>query len=121
MRVRTKLNLAFAAGLLCLTTFLGESKAQEEQIKPYVLVIFDISGSMDASTGQGPSSCGGEDTRIDHAKCAVQQVVDAYADIQFGMGRFRAGGNCTTCVDDDAIDCSACSCLLYTSPSPRDS
>ena len=108
MRLSKKLNVAFAAGLLCLTTFLGEGRAQDEQIKPYVLVIFDISGSMNSSTGQGPSSCGGEDTLIDHAKCAIQQVVDAYADIQFGMGRFRAGGNCTTCVDDDAIDCSAC-------------
>ncbi len=105
-----KLNVAFAVGLLCLVTFLesNASAQSEDQIKPYVLVIFDISGSMDSATGQGPSSCGGEDTRIDHAKCAIQQVMDAYADIQFGMGRFRAGGSCDACVDGDAIDCSSC-------------
>jgi len=91
----------------------GQARAQDgSAIKPFVLVVFDVSGSMTASTGQGTSSCGGGDTRIDHAKCAIQQVVDAHADIQFGMGRFRTtpttGDSCFLCEQDTAIDCNSC-------------
>ncbi len=112
MQRELKLIVAFALGLITLGTFSPKSADAQEQIKPYVLVIFDISGSMSGSTGQGPSSCGAGDTRIDHAKCAIQQVVDAHAEIQFGMGRFRAtpdgSDNCGACEDGTAIDCSAC-------------
>mgnify|MGYP000035120966 FL=1 len=109
-----KLSVALCVGLLGLVTFLGgPADAQNsEAIKPFVLVIFDVSGSMGASTGQGSSSCGAADTRIDHAKCAIQQVVDAHSDIQFGMGRFRTTPNgasdCFLCEQNTAIDCSAC-------------
>lgn len=107
-----KLIVALAFGLIGLVGFCSPEAQAQEQIKPYVLVIFDISGSMSGATGNGPSSCGGADTRIDHAKCAIQQVVDAHADIQFGMGRFRstpnASDNCAACEGNTAINCSSC-------------
>ena len=112
MQRQLKLIVAFAIGLIALGTFSAKDAQAQEQIKPYVLVIFDFSGSMDGATGNGTSSCGGADQRIDHAKCAIQQVVDAHADIQFGMGRFRAtpdgSDSCGACEDGTAIDCSAC-------------
>lgn len=109
-----KLSVALCVGLLGLVTFLGgPADAQNsEAIKPFVLVIFDVSGSMGAATGQGSSSCGAADTRIDHAKCAIQQVVDAHSDIQFGMGRFRTtpdgASDCFLCEQNTAIDCVDC-------------
>ena len=40
-------------------------------------------------TNSGPSSCGGADTKLNHAKCAINNIVNSYGDIVFGLGRFR--------------------------------
>ena len=118
-----KLSVALCVGLLGLVTFSGGSAQAQEQIKPKVLLIFDTSGSMNSSTGQGSSSCGGADTRIDHAKCAIQQVVDAHADIQFSMGRFRpdepAGApSCSNC-QENSFSCNAATKATGTAAQQR--
>ncbi|MBP9203634.1 MAG: hypothetical protein KBG28_06715 [Kofleriaceae bacterium] len=84
----------------------------QEPLKPYVLLILDTSGSMDGSTGTGPPSCpGGVDTRISHAKCAINNIANSYGDMVLALGRFREtstdmtpGDGCTM----NGIDCNAC-------------
>jgi hypothetical protein len=60
-----------------------------EPLKPYVVLALDTSGSMLASTGAGPPSCGGPDTRLNHARCAINNIVNSYGDMVFALGRFR--------------------------------
>lgn len=108
-----KLNLGLTMGLIALGTFWARPLAAQEQIKPKVLLIFDTSGSMSDSTGQGPPTCGGSDELLNHAKCAIQQVMDAHADISFAMGRFRSDNppdspSCTSDCTESGFTCSAC-------------
>jgi len=77
------LGVAMVVGLWSSTTHAGEP------LKPYVVLILDTSGSMDASTGSGPPSCGGSDTRLEHATCAINRIVNSYGDMVFALGRFR--------------------------------
>jgi hypothetical protein len=60
-----------------------------DPLKPYVVLALDTSGSMGTSTGAGPTSCGGGDTRLEHAKCAINNIVNSYGDMVFALGRFR--------------------------------
>ena len=60
-----------------------------DPLKPYVVLILDTSGSMNAPTGSGPPSCGGNDTRLEHATCAINRIVNSYGDMVFALGRFR--------------------------------
>ncbi len=71
--------------------------APNDPLKPYITMILDTSGSMDTSTGSGPPSCGGEDTRLDHARCAINKIINSFGDIVFALGRFRQvmGGTTT--------------------------
>ena len=68
-----------------------------DPLKPYVVFAFDTSGSMGSSTGSGSPSCGGADTRLNHARCAITRIVDSYGDMVFALGRFRStmGGTTT--------------------------
>ena len=75
---------------------LGSSASAQTQIKPYFVVIFDDSGSMSASTGSGNNSCGQPRTRINDAKCALQQVVSAFGDVSFALTSFKEYGTGTT-------------------------
>ncbi|MCP4444015.1 MAG: hypothetical protein GY811_01555 [Myxococcales bacterium] len=76
------------------------------------------------TTGDGPPSCDGTNNHLNHAKCAIQQVGDAHADIQVAMGRFRDGDDaplgppvgtdcvgaafgCAACDTGDGTDCTA--------------
>ena len=70
-----------------------------DPLKPYVLLVMDTSGSMDSATGAGPTSCGGNDTRRDHAKCAIRNIVNSFGDMVFALGRFRMamGGTFPSC------------------------
>ncbi len=96
---------------MAAATFSGPSLAQQqEQIRPYVLLIVDTSGSMTSNgTGNGVPSCGGVDTRFDHAKCAIQNLVNTHGDVDFGLARFShaTSGNCFGC-GNNGINCSAC-------------
>ncbi len=61
----------------------------DEPLKPYVVLALDTSGSMGTSTGSGPPSCGGPDTRLNHATCAINNIVNSYGDMLFALSRFR--------------------------------
>ncbi|MEZ4403010.1 MAG: MopE-related protein [Kofleriaceae bacterium] len=84
-----------------------------EPLKPYVFLIVDSSGSMNTATGFGPPSCPGSiDSRIDHAKCAINGIANAYGDMVLGLGQFRQTSTDTNpangCTTAAAVDCSAC-------------
>ncbi|HTR53213.1 MAG TPA: MopE-related protein [Kofleriaceae bacterium] len=86
-------------------------------LKPYVVLILDTSGSMTDATGSGPPSCGGSDEKINHARCAINNIVNSYGgDMVFAFGKFRetpTGTYATSCATDcgttEFADCSACS------------
>jgi hypothetical protein len=102
-----RLRAALAASLLLASA--GRAPAQtSEQIKPYLLLVLDISGSMDDPAAT-VSSCTGDDAKFDHAKCAIQQMVDSHGDIIFGLSRFRraTSGSCNGC-GGGGMDCSNC-------------
>ncbi len=87
----------FAAGLpLTLVLLIGvgvPSEASADAIKPYILFVTDVSGSMDQATSYGNASCyngAGADTRMSHLKCSLQNIINAYGgDMVLGLGRFR--------------------------------
>ena len=84
-------------------------QAQATAIAPYFLVVVDNSGSMSASTGTGMNSCGQTRTRINDARCVMQQVVNAYGDVQFGLMRYNetVTGTCGA-PTVTALNCSGC-------------
>src|SRR5678815_3971664 len=105
-------------------------RAANDPLKPFVVLAFDTSGSMATATGSGSPSCGGADTRLNHARCAISKIVQSYGDMVFGFGRFRTvmGGTTTAatfptgcCVAGPDVGANgACAdgvscCLLYTS------
>ena len=100
MDVMRKL-LAWLGVATCVTVFAPTAHA-EDVLKPYVFMILDTSGSMILTstgnpTGAGPPTCGGIDNKLDHAKCAINKIVNSYGDMVFGLSRFRAtmGGTTT--------------------------
>ena len=59
-------------------------------LKPYVLLDLDTSSSMQNATGFGPPSCvGSTDSRLAHAKCAINNIANSYGDMVLGLARFR--------------------------------
>jgi hypothetical protein len=70
-----------------------------DPLKPYVVLALDTSGSMNDSTGAGLTSCGGPDTKLSHAVCAINNIVNSYGDMVFALGRFRTvmGGTYPSC------------------------
>ncbi|MBA3455944.1 MAG: hypothetical protein H0T42_22795 [Deltaproteobacteria bacterium] len=104
-----------------------------EPLKPYVVFMLDTSGSMVNTgpgegnpTGSGPPSCGGLDNRLNHAKCAINKIVNSYGDMVFALGRFREtpggtfanscdvngdgqGGGADQCTTS-GVNCAPCSC-----------
>src|SRR5262249_25625131 len=76
-----------------------------DPLKPYVVLAIDTSGSMLTATGAGPPSCGGADTRLNHATCAINNIVHSYGgDLEFALGRFRMtrGGTFPACTQTGA-------------------
>ncbi len=63
--------------------------AGNDPLKPYVVLVLDTSGSMNEVTGSGPPSCGGKDTKLDHARCAINKIANSYGEMVFALGRFR--------------------------------
>src|SRR5439155_1793950 len=64
----------------------------------------------------GPPSCGGTDSKINHARCAINNIANAYGgDMVFAFGKFRetpTGTFATDCATDcgtnTLVDCSTC-------------
>ncbi len=84
-----------AFSIVAVLGIAAPAAAQSTQVKPYFMVIFDDSGSMDSSTGSGNNSCGRPRTRINDAKCALQRVVAGFGDVVFGLMSFREYGTGT--------------------------
>ncbi|HEY3352399.1 MAG TPA: MopE-related protein [Polyangia bacterium] len=98
-----------AAGVLVLAGGVQAQRAAAQTIvKPYFLVIVDVSGSMDgATTGSGNNSCGQARTKINDAKCVLSKLVNSYGDAVFGLARFKQ--TCSgTCTWGPSIDCTGC-------------
>ncbi len=100
--------------VLCVLGTPATAVAQGEPVKPYIVFIVDNSGSMTASTGFGPPSCpGAADNRMDHAKCAIQNIANSYGDMVVALARFRmtsADTNCGDgCGDLSSTNCEPCS------------
>ena len=104
-------------------------------LKPYVTLILDTSGSMIDTTqgnptGFGPPSCGAHcsvtlgtlcnqaadcptsetcvpqiDNKLNHARCAINNIANSYADIVFALGRFRNVTSGTTTLNTFASGC----------------
>ncbi|HEY4056065.1 MAG TPA: MopE-related protein, partial [Kofleriaceae bacterium] len=81
--------------LVCFLPRVATAQVASDPLKPYVVLVLDTSGSMVSGggsvTGSGPPSCGGIDNRLNHAKCAINNIVNAYGDMVFALGRFREG------------------------------
>jgi hypothetical protein len=88
-----------AATLYMLVSVRAE--AANDVLKPYVVLILDTSDSMLIPTGSGPSSCGKVDNRLNHAVCAIHNIVESYGDMVFALGRYRetSSGTFTTSCD----------------------
>lgn len=77
--------------------------AAQNQVKPYFLVVFDTSGSMgNAVYASDPeaNSCnygGTNPSKMDEAKCALQNLVNATGDADFGLMQFAQTWNAGTC------------------------
>src|SRR5438477_9934442 len=74
-------------------------------LKPYIVMILDTSGSMGGATGSGPPSCGGTDTKLDHARCAINNIVNSYGDIVFAFAKFRETPR-GQCSNNNTIACT---------------
>ena len=107
-------RFAWLAVAALTMTFATTNAWAGDPLKPYVVLILDTSGSMDAATGSGPPSCGGADTKINHATCAINKIVNSYGDMVFALARFREtpGGtftnSCTADCSTNGVDCAAC-------------
>lgn len=104
MGVMRKLLAWFGVTTLCVLT--STASAQNDVLKPYVVLILDTSGSMNIATGSGPTSCGRQDQRINHAVCAINNIVNSYGDMVFSFARFRestngSSGNTTVTCDSN--------------------
>ncbi|MFK7986869.1 MAG: MopE-related protein [Sandaracinaceae bacterium] len=58
-------------------------------------------------TGPGTNSCGQPQNRMSDAKCVLQNVVNGYGEIQFGLERFTRSctGTCNSTSCDDTCGC----------------
>jgi uncharacterized protein (TIGR03382 family) len=88
------------ATLFVLTS--SSARAENDVLKPYVVMILDTSGSMLSATSSGPTSCGDTDSRINHAVCAINNIVNSYGDMVFALGRFREATSGTFATSCDA-------------------
>lgn len=85
----------------------GSSAAAQTQVKPYFLIVFDTSGSMvdDVRAPNSANSCnfGGTDpSKMDEAKCALNQLINATGDAEFGLMQFAQ----TACDSSNVSSCA---------------
>ena len=98
-----------AACLAAFAVCAPTGASAQTTVQPYFLVIFDTSGSMQTGTGAGNNSCGQTHTRLSDAKCVVQNVINGYGEINFGLERFRQ--TCTgSCSGGCSVSCGSCDC-----------
>jgi len=100
-----------------LAALPGGADAQARKIKPYFLVVFDTSGSMqDCFDGSGGScgpdtACGFPSNRVGQAKCALQEIINSTGDATFGLMQFKH--DCTNdCSNTGTQDNSTCDAHL---------
>lgn len=107
-----KALLGGLASLLVALSAQSTATAQtSEPLKPYILFIADVSGSMAEATNHGSPSCAPGDTRLNHLKCALGNIVNGYGDMVMGLGRYRqttTDTNPTTGCYTQGVDCEAC-------------
>ncbi len=81
-------------------------------VKPYIVLVLDVSGSMSDPTNSGPPSCPGTtDTKLDHAKCAIQKISQSYGEMVMALGRFHQSSSDNDCSNGcslSGIDCTNC-------------
>jgi len=85
--------------------------------KPYFMIIVDTSGSMITNNVGSANSCGyntsgvaGNSNRIDHARCAVTNTINAYAgQVNFGLAGYawKLSGCSSGCYSNCAYNYSA--------------
>ncbi len=115
-----KISRLVLPSALALTATLGASVAAAQEpnaclstnpadwpapSKPYFMIAFDTSGSMDSTVSGAANSCGYENTRLGHGRCAVRNTVRAFSQANFGLASFArelvncnptAPGTCAT-------------------------
>src|SRR6185312_8949666 len=98
-----------AASLVVLWS-VSTHAAPGSALKPYVVLILDTSGSMADPTNSGPPSCGGTDTKLNHARCAINNIVNSYGDIVFAFAKFHmtGSGSATNCPANCSLSQDAC-------------
>ena len=83
-------------------------------LKPYIVFLLDVSGSMADATNFGPPSCSTSDTKMDHAKCAIQKIANSYGDMVLALARFRIHATTSPADNDCSNGCSwagvSCNC-----------
>jgi MYXO-CTERM domain-containing protein len=86
---------------LLSSLFIAGSAAAQTQVKPYFLVVFDTSGSMDSDVRtptNSANSCGyggADPSKMEEAKCALGKLVNATGDADFGLMQFAQTWNGT--------------------------
>ncbi len=61
--------------------------------RPYFMIAFDTSLSMNASDVGATNSCGYANTRNGHARCALRNMINAFAgEVNFGLAAFPGAG-----------------------------
>ena len=89
-------NCVLTAGLaavLALALSRPASAQSGDVVEPYFLIMVDTSGSM---IDTAANSCGQPATRLNAAKCVLADLINAYGDVQFGLGRFDMWCGCCT-------------------------
>ncbi len=110
MAVMRRLFAWLGAASLVVLWSVSTHAAPGNALKPYVVLILDTSGSMTGSTGSGPPSCGGTDTKLNHARCAINNIVNSYGDIVFAFAKFHmnGSGSATNCPANCSLSQDAC-------------
>jgi hypothetical protein len=118
MAAMRKLFAWLGAATLVVLWSISAHAGQNDVLKPYVMLILDTSGSMTDPTGSGPPSCGGidaTDTKLHHAVCAINNIVNSYGDMVFALARFREipggtlSGTCPSgCSSNELVNCGNC-------------
>jgi len=107
-------RLAVAALLVTVWGVAPARAATPQTVKPYIVLILDVSGSMAQATGYGPPSCSTTDTKMDHAKCAIQKIANSYGEMVMALARFRVkAGSDNVCNDGNGCStatAASCNC-----------
>ena len=97
--VTRALRSVAACALAVAAAVVMARPASAQQIKPYILVVFDTSGSMsDAATDDTCGYAGA--TKMTAAKCALTRILNATGDVEWGLMQYAqnsCSNNTATC------------------------